>query len=128
MSNDYDPMYRHRFLASRGSANGFAVPKLTPSATSMASGMVSDMATRKITLTVDESVLADLQQGAADAGMQLSPYFARCAHSWMLYQDAVRSAARDRALGMHEAAVAEAELADGQAAEADAEARRGRRA
>ncbi|WP_433575254.1 hypothetical protein [Nocardia brasiliensis] len=84
------------------------------------------MATRKITLTVDEAVLADLQQGAAEAGMQLSPYFARCAHSWMLYQDAVRSAARDRALGMHEVAIAEAELADLQTAEA--EVRRGRRA
>ncbi|MEU0870015.1 hypothetical protein [Nocardia brasiliensis] len=84
------------------------------------------MATRKITLTVDEAVLADLQQGAAEAGMQLSPYFARCAHSWMLYQDAVRSAARDRALGMHEAAIAEVELADLQAAEV--EVRRGRRA
>ncbi|WP_378731285.1 hypothetical protein [Nocardia brasiliensis] len=85
------------------------------------------MATRKITLTVDEAVLADLQQGAADAGMQLSPYFARCAHSWMLYQDAIRSAARDSSLGMHDVEVAEAELADLHGAEVDAEARRGRR-
>ncbi|WP_433655544.1 hypothetical protein ACQPW1_32230 [Nocardia sp. CA-128927] len=86
------------------------------------------MATRKITLTVDEAVLADLQQGAAAAGMQLSPYFARCARSWMLYQDAIRSAARDRNLGMHDVEVAEAELADLHAADADAETRRGPRA
>ncbi|MFI9404882.1 hypothetical protein [Nocardia sp. NPDC052316] len=86
------------------------------------------MATRKITLTVDEAVLADLQQGAAEAGMQLSPYFARCAHRWMLYQDAIRSAARDRSLGRYDVAVAEAELADQRAAEVDAETRRGPRA
>ncbi|PXX59213.1 hypothetical protein DFR70_112130 [Nocardia tenerifensis] len=86
------------------------------------------MATRKITLTVDEAVLADLQQGAAAAGMQLSPYFARCAHRWMLYQDAIRSAARDRSLGMYQVDVAETELTDLHEAEADAEKRRGPRA
>lgn len=126
MSNDYDPSSMRRSRISAAPPEVFATTVQRSPASGMASGMVRNMATRKITLTVDEAVLADLQQGAAEAGMQLSPYFARCAHSWMLYQDAVRSAARDRALGVHEAAIAEAELADLQAAEV--EVRRGRRA
>jgi hypothetical protein len=83
------------------------------------------MATQKVTITVDEQLLVQFREQAVAAGLELSPYIARCARNWMYQEDARRLAARGHALGRDDARLAEAELALRHEAEIDAQARRG---
>jgi hypothetical protein len=82
------------------------------------------MATRQVTITVDEDLLAQFERIAALTGAKLSPTIARYARNWMLWEDAARLAEVDQRAGRNAPAYAEAELAAQREAEA-AEARRG---
>jgi len=82
------------------------------------------MATRQVTITVDEDLLAQFERVAAQTGAKLSPTIARYARNWMLWEDAARLAEADQRAGRNALAYAEAELAAHREAEAD-EAQRG---
>lgn len=78
------------------------------------------MATKQVTITVDTALLALLEERAAAAGSKLSPFIARAARNWVLWEDATRLAHADR-LRVHDSdAEAEAELAIQHAAEDEA--------
>ncbi|MFB8003455.1 hypothetical protein [Nocardia sp. NPDC056000] len=55
------------------------------------------MATRKITLTVDEDMYSLIEDAAARAGQKISPFFARAAVKQILQDDAARAAVLDNA-------------------------------
>ena len=78
------------------------------------------MATKQVTITVDAELLAWLEQKAAEAGTKLSPYLARAARNWVLWEDAAALAEADRRAGRDTETEAEAELARQRAAEAEA--------
>lgn len=86
--------------------------------------MVATMASKQVTITVDEDLLSWFEQKAAQTGGKLSPTIARAARNWMLWEDAARLAEADQRTGRNTTDYAEAELADQREAEA-AEARRG---
>lgn len=89
-----------------------------------ARSMVCNMATKQVTITIDEDLLAWFEQRAAAAGTKLSPTIARAARNWLLWEDAARLAEADRRGGQGGIEQAEAELAAQREAE-DAEAGRG---
>lgn len=82
------------------------------------------MASKQVTITVDEELLAWFEQIAAQTGGKLSPTIAKAARNWLLWEDAARLAEADRRTGRDAAERAEAELAATREAEA-AEAGRG---
>ncbi len=82
------------------------------------------MATKQVTITVDEDLLSWFEHKAASAGAKLSPTIARAARNWMLWEDAAELAEADRRAGLGTAELAEAELTAQREAEAT-EARRG---
>jgi len=88
------------------------------------SNMVTTMASKQVTITVDEDLLSWFEQKAAQTGSKLSPTIARAARNWMLWEDAARLAEADQRTGRNSTATAEAELALQHEAEA-AEAKRG---
>ncbi|MFB7718750.1 hypothetical protein [Nocardia sp. NPDC056100] len=55
------------------------------------------MATRKITLTIDEDMYSVVEDAAARAGQKISPFFARAAVKQILQDDAARTAVLDNA-------------------------------
>lgn len=69
------------------------------------------MASKQVTITVDEELLAWFEQKAAQTGSKLSPTIARAARNWMLWEDATRLAEADQRIGRGTADHAEAELA-----------------
>jgi hypothetical protein len=85
---------------------------------------VMTMASKQVTITVDEELLAWFEQKAAQTGGKLSPTIARAARNWMLWEDAARLAEADQRTGRNTAEHAEAELAAQREAE-DTEAGRG---
>jgi hypothetical protein len=86
--------------------------------------MVMTMASKQVTITVDEELLAWFEQKAAQTGGKLSPTIARAARNWMLWEDAARLAEADQRTGRNTAENAEAELTAQREAE-QAEAGRG---
>lgn len=82
------------------------------------------MASRQVTITVDEDLLSWFEHKAAQTGSKLSPTIARAARNWMLWEDAARLAEADQRTGRYTTAAAEAELATQREAEA-AEAAQG---
>ncbi|MBL1073601.1 hypothetical protein JK358_04275 [Nocardia sp. 2] len=76
------------------------------------------MATKKVTISIDEDTDRLLRAAAALAGMDYSPYVVRCARNWALHEDALRAAVRDSA--RDDETAAREQLADQQAAEAAA--------
>lgn len=82
--------------------------------------MVNDMATKQVTITVDTALMTFLEERAAAAGSKLSPFIARAARNWVLWEDAARLAQADRKRGRDAEAEAEAELALRYAAEDEA--------
>lgn len=86
--------------------------------------MVVNMATKQVTITVDEGLLAWLEQKAAATGAKLSPTIARAARNWLLWEDAARLADADRRAGRGSTDEAERDLAAQREAET-AESRRG---
>jgi hypothetical protein len=82
------------------------------------------MASKQVTITVDEELLAWFEQKAAQTGGKLSPTIARAARNWMLWEDAARLAEADQRTGRNAADHAEAELATHHAAEATEAGRR----
>lgn len=82
------------------------------------------MATKQVTITIDQELLSWFEQKAAQTGAKLSPTIARAARNWMLWEDAARLADADQRAGRNAADHAEAELAAQREAEA-AEAGRG---
>ncbi len=86
--------------------------------------MVVTMASRQVTITVDEELLSWFERKAAHTGGKLSPTIARAARNWMLWEDATRLAEADQRTGRDTADHAEADLAAQREAEAT-EARRG---
>lgn len=85
------------------------------------SNMVTTMASKQVTITVDEDLLSWFEQKAAQTGGKLSPTIARAARNWMLWEDAARLADADQRTGRNSTASAEAELAlqhEAEAAEA----------
>lgn len=86
--------------------------------------MVDSMASKQVTITIDEDLLAWFEQRAAVAGTKLSPTIARAARNWLLWEDAARLAEADLRGGRGGIERAEAELAERREAE-DAEAGRG---
>jgi hypothetical protein len=69
------------------------------------------MATKQVTITVDEGLLAWFEQTAAATGAKLSPTIARAARNWMLWEDAARLAEADRRAGRGTTDEAQEELA-----------------
>ncbi|MGB9281457.1 MAG: hypothetical protein WCB57_15430 [Pseudonocardiaceae bacterium] len=82
------------------------------------------MASKQVTITVDEELLSWFEQKAAQTGAKLSPTIARAARNWMLWEDAARLAEADQRTGRNNADQAEAEL-DAQREADEAEAGRG---
>lgn len=80
-------------------------------ARSMAHGMVMAMATRKVTITIEEHLLRWFEQRAAADGAKLSPTIVTAARNWLLWEDAARVADADRLAGLDSVEEAEAELA-----------------
>lgn len=78
------------------------------------------MATKQVTITVEAELLGWLEQKAAASGTKLSPYLARAARNWVLWEDAAALAEADRRCGRDTEAEAEAELTRQRAAEAEA--------
>ncbi|MGB6163727.1 MAG: hypothetical protein WBF75_14380 [Pseudonocardiaceae bacterium] len=88
--------------------------------------MVMTMATKQVTITVDEELLSWFEQKAAQTSGKLSPTIARAARNWMLWEDAVRLADADQRAGRNNDDQAEAELdAQRKAEEEETEAGRG---
>ncbi|MGH3870803.1 MAG: hypothetical protein ACRDSR_04685 [Pseudonocardiaceae bacterium] len=85
------------------------------------------MASKQVTITVDEELLGWFEQKAAQTGSKLSPTIARAARNWLLWEDAARLAEADQRAGRTTADQAEAELTVEREAEAT-EAGRGRAA
>lgn len=83
------------------------------------------MATKQVTITVDEELLSWFEQKAAQTGGKLSPTIARAARNWMLWEDAVRLADADQRAGRNNDDQAEAELDAQREAEEETEAGRG---
>lgn len=77
----------------------------------MAQCMVTAMATRKVTITIEDHLLHWFEQRAAADGAKLSPTIVKAARNWLLWEDAARVAEADRLVGLHTAEEAEAELA-----------------
>lgn len=77
----------------------------------MAPCMVTAMATRKVTITIEDHLLHWFEQRAAADGAKLSPTIVKAARNWLLWEDAARVAEADRLTGRHAAEEAEAELA-----------------
>ncbi|MGH3718544.1 MAG: hypothetical protein ACRDRI_06810 [Pseudonocardiaceae bacterium] len=90
----------------------------------MANYMVTTTASKQVTITVDEELLAWFEQKAAHAGGKLSPTIARAARNWMLWEDATRLAEADQHTGRTTAGHAEAEFAAQREAEATEAGRR----
>jgi hypothetical protein len=82
------------------------------------SNKVTTMASKQVTITVDEDLLSWFEQKAAQTGGKLSPTIARAARNWMLWEDAVRLAEADQRTGRNYTVSAEAELAIQHEAEA----------
>jgi hypothetical protein len=82
------------------------------------SNMVLTMATKQVTITVDEELLSWFEQKATQTGSKLSPTIARAARNWMLWEDATRLAEADQRTGCNSIDYAEAELAAQREAEA----------
>lgn len=80
--------------------------------------MVMTMASKQVTITVDEALLSWFEQKAAHTGGKLSPTIARAARNWMLWEDAARLAEADQRAGRNTTDHAEAELAAQREAEA----------
>ncbi|MGH3935389.1 MAG: hypothetical protein ACRDS1_10515 [Pseudonocardiaceae bacterium] len=76
------------------------------------------MASKQVTITVDEELLSWFEQKAAQTGGKLSPTIARAARNWMLWEDAARLAEADQRTGRNATDDAEAELATQREAEA----------
>ena len=76
------------------------------------------MASKQVTITVDEELLAWFEQKAAQTGSKLSPTIAKAARNWLLWEDAIRLAETDRRSGRYAAEHAEAELTAQREAEA----------
>ncbi len=76
------------------------------------------MASKQVTITVDEDLLAWFEQKATQAGGKLSPTIARAARNWMLWEDAAQLAEADKRTGRNTADHAEAEHATQREAEA----------
>jgi hypothetical protein len=76
------------------------------------------MASKQVTITVDEGLLAWFEKKAAQTGSKLSPTIAKAARNWLLWEDAARLAEADRRTGRDTAEHAEAELAAQREAEA----------
>jgi hypothetical protein len=76
------------------------------------------MASKQVTITVDEELLAWFEQKAAQTGSKLSPTIAKAARNWLLWEDAIRLAETDRRSGRYTAEHAEAEFATHREAEA----------
>ena len=84
--------------------------------------IVTTMASKQVTITVDEGLLAWFEQKAAQTGSKLSPTIAKAARNWLLWEDAARLAEADRRIGRDTLEHAEAELAvqrEAEATEAD---------
>ena len=89
------------------------------------------MASKQVTITVDEELLSWFEQKAAETGSKLSPTIARAARNWMLWEDAARLAEADQRNGRNTADQAQAELKaqrEAEQAEAGRETRREARA
>jgi hypothetical protein len=86
--------------------------------------MVMTMASKQVTITVDEELLSWFEQKAAQTGGKLSPTIARAARNWMLWEDAARLADADQRAGRNNDDHAEAEL-DAQREAEETEASRG---
>ncbi|MGH3900950.1 MAG: hypothetical protein ACRDTA_22445, partial [Pseudonocardiaceae bacterium] len=56
------------------------------------SNTVVTMASKQVTFTMDEELLAWFEQKAAQTGAKLSPTIAKAARNWMLWEDAARLA------------------------------------
>lgn len=84
----------------------------------MVDSMVMTMASKQVTITVDEDLLSWFEQKAAQTGGKLSPTIARAARNWMLWEDAARLAEADQRTGRNNTDYAEAELAAQREAEA----------
>jgi hypothetical protein len=69
------------------------------------------MATRKVTITVEEHLLRWFEQQATSDGAKLSPTIVKAARNWLLWEDAARVAEADRLAGLHTVEEAETELA-----------------
>ena len=67
------------------------------------SNTVMTMASKQVTITVDEELLAWFEQKAAQTGGKLSPTIARAARNWMLWEDATRLAEADQRTGRNTA-------------------------
>jgi hypothetical protein len=80
--------------------------------------MVTTMASKQVTITVDEELLAWFERKAAQTGSKLSPTIARAARNWLLWEDAARLAEADQRIGRDSPGYAEAELATAREAEA----------
>lgn len=76
------------------------------------------MASKQVTITVDEDLLSWLEQKATQTGSKLSPTIARAARNWMLWEDATRLAEADQRTGRTTTDHAEADLAAQREAEA----------
>jgi hypothetical protein len=76
------------------------------------------MASKQVTITVDENLLSWFEQKAAQTRSKLSPTIARAARNWMLWEDAARLAEADQRSGRNATDYAEAELAVQREAEA----------
>ena len=77
-----------------------------------------NMATKQVTITVEEGLLSWFEQKAAEVGAKLSPTIARAARNWMLWEDAARLAEADRRAGRGTPDEAEEDLAVQREAEA----------
>ena len=77
----------------------------------MAPCMVTAMATRKVTITIEGNLLHWFEQRAASDGAKLSPTIVKAARNWLLWEDAARVAEADRLAGLHAVEEAETELA-----------------
>lgn len=86
--------------------------------------MVCCMATKKVTITIEQDLLDWFEQKAAAEGAKLSPTIVRAARNWLLWEDAAQLARADRAAGRDSLEAAEAELAAQREAE-EAESGRG---
>ncbi len=82
------------------------------------------MATKQVTITVDEGLLSWFERKAAETGTKLSPTIARAARNWMLWEDAALLAEADRWAGRGTLEEAEEALSAQREAE-DAEAGQG---
>lgn len=76
------------------------------------------MASKQVTITVDEELLAWFEQKAAQTGGKLSPTIARAARNWLLWEDAARLAEADQRTGRNVPERAESEFATAREAEA----------